>query len=66
MDETRIGVKVQLEIWQYTLESKGFRLCWNKTKYMKCKFSTSKNRDGVVRLYSQVITKSKRFDTLDQ
>lgn len=46
MDETRTGVKVQLEIWRHALESKDIRLCWTETKYMKCKFSTSKNRDG--------------------
>jgi hypothetical protein len=38
VDESRIGVNRKLELWRYTLESKGFRLSRTKTEYMKCDF----------------------------
>ena len=65
VDETRHGVNVKLEICWDALEYKGFRLSWTKIEYMKCKFSKSRNRDeGVVRIDSQEIPKSKTFQYL--
>ena len=37
VDETRSGVNAKLEIWQDTLESKGFQLSRTKTENMECK-----------------------------
>ena len=42
VDKTRAGVNAKLELWRQTLESQGFRLSRNKTKYMECKFSKLK------------------------
>jgi Reverse transcriptase (RNA-dependent DNA polymerase) len=39
IDESRIGINQKLELWRQTLESKGFRLSWTKTEYMRCQFS---------------------------
>jgi Reverse transcriptase (RNA-dependent DNA polymerase) len=36
IDESRIGINQKLELWRQTLESKGFRLSWTKTEYMRC------------------------------
>ena len=41
VDESRIGVNQKLELWQETLESKGFRLSGTKTEYMRCDFVTT-------------------------
>lgn len=37
VDETRSGVNAKWEIWQDTLESKGFQLSRAKKKNMECK-----------------------------
>ena len=47
VDETREGVNAKLELWQKTLEIKGFRLSWCKTEYMECKFSQSRTLGNI-------------------
>ena len=65
MDKIKRKINVKLEIWRDTLRSKGFPLNKTKIEYMKCKFSKSRNRDeGVVRIDSQEIPKSKTFQYL--
>ena len=41
VDESRTGVNQKLELWQETLESKGFRLSRTKIEYMRCDFGTT-------------------------
>ena len=36
VDESQVGVNRKLELWQQTLESKGFRLSRTKIEYMRC------------------------------
>ena len=55
IDESRIGVDRQLELWRQTLESKGFRLSRIKTEYMRCEFSGVRSDDGDVTLAGQVV-----------
>jgi hypothetical protein len=43
IDETKTGVNAKLELWQQTLESKGFKISRSKTKYIKCKFIVGRN-----------------------
>ena len=43
--EARSSVNNKLEIWQKTLESKGFQLSETKTRYIECKYSKNKNRN---------------------
>nr|XP_033510141.1 uncharacterized protein LOC117274918 [Nicotiana tomentosiformis] len=62
IDETRGGVNDRLEVWRYTLESKGFKLSKTKTEYLECKFSAESGEVGIdVRLGSQVILKRRSF-----
>uniref|UniRef100_K3XU02 Reverse transcriptase domain-containing protein n=1 Tax=Setaria italica TaxID=4555 RepID=K3XU02_SETIT len=49
VDESRAGVNRKLELWQETLESKGFRLSITKTEYMRCDFSTTTHEEGDVK-----------------
>ena len=48
VDESRIGVDRNMEMWRKTLESKGFRLSRTKTECMKCDFSGARADDGDV------------------
>jgi hypothetical protein len=48
VDETRVGVKRNLEQWRQTLESKGFRLSRTKNEYMRCEFSGVGCKEGKV------------------
>ncbi|XP_009590790.2 uncharacterized protein [Nicotiana tomentosiformis] len=65
IDETRGGVNNRLEVWRYTLESKGFKLSRTKTEYLECKFSTESEDVGMdVRLGAQVIPKRSSFKYL--
>jgi hypothetical protein len=41
VDESRARVDKELELWQETLDSKGFRLSKTETKYMRCDFNHS-------------------------
>ena len=34
-DETKGGINVKLELWREALESKMFKISWNKTKITK-------------------------------
>ena len=43
--EARSRVNNKLEIWQETLESKGFRLSETITRYIECKYSKNKNKN---------------------
>ncbi|KAL4180816.1 hypothetical protein AMTRI_Chr12g268000 [Amborella trichopoda] len=62
IDETRNGVNTKLELWRDDLESKGFKISWIKTKYMKCKFSDNRSRDKeVVNIDSQKVQKISYF-----
>ena len=45
IDESRIEVDRQLELWRQTLKSKRFRLSRTKTEYMKCGFSGVRSED---------------------
>ncbi|XP_070034531.1 uncharacterized protein [Nicotiana tomentosiformis] len=65
IDEVRDSVNAQLEVWRQTLESKGFKLSWTKTKYLECKFSgTTQGEEGEERLDSQVIPRRGSFKYL--
>ena len=65
IDESRQGVNDKLEVWRQTLESKGFRLSWTKTEYLKCKFSDSRQEEEVVvKLDSQAVCKRDSFKYL--
>ena len=61
IDESRIVVDRQLELWRQTLESKGFRLSRTKTEYMNCGFSGVRSEDGDVTLAEQVVPKKEIF-----
>lgn len=61
VDESRIGVDRNLEMWRKTLESKGFRLSRTKTEYMKCDFSGARADDGDVSLDGQVVPRKDTF-----
>ena len=61
IDESRIGVNRQLELWRETLESKGFRLSRTKTEYMKCEFSGARSDDRDVTLAGRVVPKKESF-----
>jgi hypothetical protein len=50
-----------LEVWQETLESKGFRLGRTKTKYMRYDFNTTAHEERDVRLKGQVVPKNDTF-----
>ena len=59
VDENRKGVNRKLELWQQTLESKGFRLNRTKTEYMRCDFGAT--HEGDVSLEGQVVPKRDTF-----
>jgi len=61
IDESRIGVDRQLELWRQTLESKGFRLSRTKTEYMRCEFSGVRSDDRDVTLAGQVVPRKDTF-----
>jgi restriction endonuclease Mrr len=44
VDETKYGINVKLEIWRKILKSKIFQLSRNKTEYLECSFSKSRNK----------------------
>ena len=52
VDESQARVNRKLELWQQTLESKGFRISRTKTEYMRCDFSTARQEEGDVSLES--------------
>jgi hypothetical protein len=56
ISESRIGIDHKLELWRYTLESKGFRLSRTKIKYMMYQFSGDSSDVGDARLYEQVVS----------
>ena len=64
VDDSRMGVNRNLEVWRKTLESKGFRLSRTKTEYMRFIFST--NRHEEVSLDGQVVPQKDTFDTWGQ
>uniref|UniRef100_K4A0D7 Reverse transcriptase domain-containing protein n=1 Tax=Setaria italica TaxID=4555 RepID=K4A0D7_SETIT len=66
VDESQAGVNRKLELWQETLESKGFRLSRIKTEYMRCDFGTATHEEGDVSLESQVVPWKDTFRYLDQ
>lgn len=39
INKTDRGSNTKLEVWRYTLESKGFRLNITKIEYLRCNFS---------------------------
>ena len=43
VDKTVRGVNAKLKIWREALESKGFKISRNKTRYIECKFSVSRS-----------------------
>ncbi|KAG2481161.1 hypothetical protein PVAP13_J683447 [Panicum virgatum] len=50
VDESQARVNRKLELWQQTLESKGFRISRTKTEYMRCDFVTARQEEGDVSL----------------
>jgi hypothetical protein len=48
------GVNGKLELLRQTLESKGFKLSRTKTEYMRCGFSTTRNKEEKVSLDGHV------------
>ena len=46
VDESQVGENRKLELWWYTLESKGFRLSRTKTEYMRCDFGGVVQEEG--------------------
>ena len=61
IDESKVGVDRQLELWRQTLKSKGFRLSRTKTEYMRCEFSGVRSDDGDVTLAGQVVPRKDTF-----
>ena len=61
VDESRTGVNQKLELWRETLESKGFRLSRNKTKYMICNFGTTTREKEDISLEGQVVPRKDNF-----
>ena len=61
VDESQAGVNRKLELWQQTLESKGFRLNRTKTEYMRCDFGGATQEEGDVSLEGQVVSKNDTF-----
>jgi len=61
IDESRVGVDRQLELWRQTLESKGFRLSRTKTEYMRCGFSDTRPEAGEVTLDGKVVPMKDKF-----
>ena len=61
LDESQAGVNRKLELWQQTLESKGFRLSRTKTEYMRCDFGGVVQEEGDVSLEGQVVPKKDTF-----
>ncbi|VFQ76447.1 unnamed protein product [Cuscuta campestris] len=62
IDDTREGLSDKLERWRLALETKGFRISRNKTKYMECRFSGRETESEVeVRIDSHVVPKVDRF-----
>jgi hypothetical protein len=48
-------VNQKLELWQETLESKGFRLSRTKTKYMRYDLGTTTREEKYISLEGQVV-----------
>jgi hypothetical protein len=48
VDETRVGVNRNFELWRQTLESKGFRVSMTNNEYMRCDFSGVGLKEGKV------------------
>ena len=61
VDESRTGVNQKLELWQETLESKGFRLSRTKTEYMRCDFGTTTQEEEDISLEGQVVPRKDIF-----
>jgi hypothetical protein len=61
VDDSRIVVNRKLELWRYILESKGFRLSWTMTEYMRCNFSVTRHEEGDISLDGQVVAKKDTF-----
>ncbi|VFQ61194.1 unnamed protein product [Cuscuta campestris] len=62
IDDTREGLNDKLELWRLALETKGFRISRNKTKYMECRFSGRETESEVdVRIDSHLVPKVDRF-----
>jgi hypothetical protein len=61
VDESRTGVDQKLELRRRTLEAKCFSLSRSKTKYMKCDFSGTTQKEEDVRLDGQVVPKKDIF-----
>ena len=54
----------KLELWQETLESKGFRLSRTKTEYMICDFGTTIREEKDISLKGQVMPRKDTFQYL--
>ena len=64
INETKSGINAKLDVWREVLESKGFKISWTKTEYMKCNFSRNKNtNEETVKIASQEI-RSEKFKYL--
>ena len=61
VDESRTGVNQKLKLWWETLESKYFRLSRTKTKYMRCDFGTTTQKEEDISLEGQVVPRKDIF-----
>jgi hypothetical protein len=60
--ESQIGENKKLDLWQETLEFKGFQLSKTKIEYMRYHFSTTTHEGEDVNLEGQVVHK-KKYET---
>ena len=61
VDESRTGVNQKLDLWQETLESKGFRLSRTKTENTRCDFDTTTQEEENISLEGQVVPRKDIF-----
>ena len=65
VDKSLAGVNRKLELWQQTLESKGFRLSRTKTEYMRCDFGKAVREEGDVSLEGEGYLSVSEIDVIE-
>jgi hypothetical protein len=66
VDKSRTGVDQKLELWRRTLKAKGFRLSRSKTEYMKCDFSATTQKEGLLDSMVRWYSRKTHFATWDR
>ncbi|XP_042488418.1 uncharacterized protein LOC122068611 [Macadamia integrifolia] len=61
ISETVPEINVKLELWRYTLESRGLKISRTKTEYMKCNFSRLKIDSEEVKIEAREIPQCNCF-----